>query len=371
MSYTLTRLLYAKDEVMLSLLTELLMKNDLQACLFWCGELCYSNVEKLFDFIWKLYFDFYAEYNPHLERYIQKKQLLWEKDKNIKHILIILYNMFYLNSSPTTFLLRISVEKKNKPVTLYRKSSHKKWDWLKIYPQCYHSLLKALFKKHLSNAATFLKQLLLFKTSKDVYDVLIQYYSEYILLVNKNIIEEKWLKRGWYNDFHGLLSLIVHLQTPYNKIQHPLVFKIPPQKIIQNIEDLNNEIINRHIKNEKVYRILKDFRLFTINDMIGVFLLARNSFDDLSIETNYHWEYYANNCPMWSERFIECGAKFNHKKTDIHDKGIENYDLEFDEQSFNVKNMSTCKIKNMTLENWVRTLFNVTPHIFVHGKINY
>lgn len=371
MPYTLTRLLYAKDEVMLSLLHELLLKNDVQACLFWCGELCYSHIADLYDFIWKIYFDFYAEYNPHLERYLQKKQLLWRKDQNMKHILSIVYNMFYLKSSSTTFLLRLSVEQKPSSLTLYRKSAHKKWNWLHSYPQCYHALLKALFKKHLFNAATLLQQLLLLKTAKDVYDVILPYYAQNIALVHQNIITEKWQKRGWYNDFHGLLSLIVHLQTPAYNIQHPLVFKIPSQKILENTEKFNQEILERHAKNVKVYHILKDFRLFTVQEMIGAFLLDRNSINALENEVNYHWEYYANNCPLWSKRFMDCSAEFNHKNIDLCEKGDTNYNLEFDEQAPYVKYRSTCTLKNMTFDHWHRKLFKISPQLLVSGKIVY
>tara|TARA_Y100000817_G_scaffold313251_1_gene308948 strand:+ start:53 stop:1186 length:1134 start_codon:yes stop_codon:yes gene_type:complete len=377
MPYTLTRLLYAKDEVIYSLLNELLLQENLEACFFWCGELFYSEFDHLYNIIWKIYFDFYAEFNPHLERYIQKKQILWEKEKNIKHVLLILYNMFHLKSSSTTFLLRLYVEQAHENITLYRKSNHKKWEWLHQYPTHYHSLLKALCKNHLMNAAVYLNQLMVYNHANDIYTTIIKYYREHVPLVHQNIIDAKWKNRGWYNDFHGLLSLIVHLQTPIDNISHPLVFKIPKMKDIQYIEDLNNEILKRHAAGNAIYRILQDFRLFKINNMIGVFLLKRNSLRDYKDEMNHYWEYYTNGCPLWKKRFEKCNATFDHKtllETTLvksYPRFDENYNLEYDEQSLSVKSMSTCFIKNISLENWHRKIFKIAPKIFIAGKIVY
>ena len=64
-TYTLTRFLYIKDEVELSLVTALLKKKNLQECYYWAFELYYSGFDtELFQLLWKIYFDFYYEYNP-------------------------------------------------------------------------------------------------------------------------------------------------------------------------------------------------------------------------------------------------------------------------------------------------------------------
>ena len=74
MTFTLTRLLYSHDEVKYSLINSLLEQRNISECYFWCSELYYSDTNDIFKFIWKVYFDFYAIYNPGLEKYIQKKK---------------------------------------------------------------------------------------------------------------------------------------------------------------------------------------------------------------------------------------------------------------------------------------------------------
>ena len=53
-------------------------KLDQDICYYWCSELYYSDPEDtddIFEFIWKIYFDFYAIHNPGLEKYIQKNKM--------------------------------------------------------------------------------------------------------------------------------------------------------------------------------------------------------------------------------------------------------------------------------------------------------
>ena len=69
-----TRYLYLKDEVTISLLVNILQKND--DAIFWAYELYYSGFKhELFDFIWKIYYDFFATLNPDFGAYLFKKHL--------------------------------------------------------------------------------------------------------------------------------------------------------------------------------------------------------------------------------------------------------------------------------------------------------
>ena len=59
---TFTRYLYLKDEVYLSLLVSILNKSD--DAVFWAYEIYYSGLqEELLDFIWKIYYVFFATLN--------------------------------------------------------------------------------------------------------------------------------------------------------------------------------------------------------------------------------------------------------------------------------------------------------------------
>ena len=67
----LTRYLYIKDEVKLALLISILNKSD--DAIFWAYELYYSGFKlELYEYIWKIYYDFFATLNPCFELYLNK-----------------------------------------------------------------------------------------------------------------------------------------------------------------------------------------------------------------------------------------------------------------------------------------------------------
>ncbi len=81
-----TRYLYIKDEVKLALLISILNKSD--DAIFWAYELYYSGFKmELFDYIWKIYYDFFATLNPSFEAYLNKVlKTDFEKDKIVSTI---------------------------------------------------------------------------------------------------------------------------------------------------------------------------------------------------------------------------------------------------------------------------------------------
>ena len=81
-----TRYLYIKDEVKLALLISILNKSD--DAIFWAYELYYSGFKmELFDYIWKIYYDFFATLNPSFEAYLNKVlKTDFEKDKLVSTI---------------------------------------------------------------------------------------------------------------------------------------------------------------------------------------------------------------------------------------------------------------------------------------------
>ena len=63
----LTRFLYPKDEVKISLLLALIQKKSVNECLFWASELIYSGfIDDITQLLWSIYYDFYAQHNPNL-----------------------------------------------------------------------------------------------------------------------------------------------------------------------------------------------------------------------------------------------------------------------------------------------------------------
>lgn len=367
MTLTLTRLLYAKDEVIYSLINELLTQENHEACIFWATELFYSHTENIFSLIWKIYFDFYSEYNPGLDIYIQKKQTAWKTKKDIRHILYIVHNMFYLNRSTTTFLLRMWVESENTTLVIYRKS--KRAEWLADYPVYSHSLLIALSKKHIKHASILLKELSNLYSSKTIYDIIVKYYNPSLNSADK--IEKKWNKRGWTCDFHGLLALIVHLNTPVENITRPLVFKTPSSSHLRKVEESNQHIIDRHLRCDRVYRILKENREFTIHHLVGAFQLERNAHVNFINEIYDYWEYYASGSPVWKMRIKEFGGVFRGKHLEFDespDKDFyDHYGLEPDEQSLHTQRVSNPPLRKYSIEEWHQLIFK-KPCKYISGE---
>ncbi len=82
LNVTLTRYLYEKEEVILSIITSLILKEEYKEVIFWFSEYYFSQYEEeSWKLIWKVYYDFYAVFHPKLESFIMKKYHLWKKKK--------------------------------------------------------------------------------------------------------------------------------------------------------------------------------------------------------------------------------------------------------------------------------------------------
>ena len=99
-----TRYLYIKDEVKIALLISILNKSD--DAIFWAYELYYSgNKNELIEFIWQIYYDFFATQNPTFAAYLSTK-LSKEGLKEDRLISSIVQNLLIRNYNTDIFLLR-------------------------------------------------------------------------------------------------------------------------------------------------------------------------------------------------------------------------------------------------------------------------
>jgi len=108
--FTLTRFLYIKDEVLLSLLISVLEK-DYDQSLFWASELYYSGYEKeTLEYIDAIYVTFFRSQNPKLNRIV--KYGLEKYNKGIHMAASILLN---LTSKPRKYTLQDFAAKNDDP----------------------------------------------------------------------------------------------------------------------------------------------------------------------------------------------------------------------------------------------------------------
>lgn len=377
MTFTLTRLLYSRDEVEYSLINSLLEKKNISECYFWSCELYYSDKNdenRVFELIWKIYFDFYAIYNPGLEKYIQKKEKNWNLSRELNIIIFIIYNLFQCNISSDVFLLRQYTYQKKDSLIMY-KVKGKKWNWVNDFPASYRSFVIAIHKKHIANATVILYNLVKHRDIKEIYNIIIRYYSKSVALKTPELMESTWRNRHWKDNFHSLLALMLHLETPIDKITYPLVLKQPSRKTIERLKQHNIDITGRHDNCDRVYRILSDFRTYTINEMVGVFKLNRYSVSNFKQECRKRWEYYANNSFIWRERIQRFNGEIKSKyvvfpeiakeENDFYDL----YGLELDEQSHDTQMQSVCDIDEFSIEDWHNKIFMFPSIVKLDGIV--
>ncbi len=370
----LSRLLYPIDEVYTSFVTELLVRNNIDKCFFWISELYYSK-EKVIEFMWKIYFDFYAEINPKLDSYIKKKTLSYTKTESLQDVFDIVENLFICKSTSTVFLLRQYEIMINKPLITYKKTNKAKWEWLKEYSSEYSTLLKALHKNNLICSATELRNIMKKKTSHDIYNTIVSYFSKHIVLVSSDAIEKKWKSTIWYDDYHGLLALIAHLSADPQDIKRQHVFKKTTNACVAEYILCNKDIESRHTKKDRVYSILSHHRRYKLHHGAKVFNIKKiiMSIDLKQITEN--WIFYAYDCKLWKMRIKEWGGRLNNKQKMVDfncdEKKSEFYDryyLEVDEQPKDIQNMSDDTryiegVNKIFWQTWHSKIFDNDPII--------
>ena len=127
----LTRYLYLKEAVELSLVAALLEHTSLAECYYWLDELLYSGFE-VKQLIWKIFYDFYFEYHPKLEYYIYRKTDMRP----------VVRQLFQLQASPNVFRRRMA---RDNPPTLETLANGRDvqayWDGASTYYDDNHRLL--------------------------------------------------------------------------------------------------------------------------------------------------------------------------------------------------------------------------------------
>uniref|UniRef100_A0A6C0IKD3 Uncharacterized protein n=1 Tax=viral metagenome TaxID=1070528 RepID=A0A6C0IKD3_9ZZZZ len=327
----LSRFLYCKDEVELSLVTALLKKEELEVIYYWAYELYYSGFD-IFEFMWQIYLDFYYEQHPQFEAYFKKKHDLWKLDKDMKHIAYILRNMYNLKATCTVFMMRQYTCKKDYkdmyPTIMYKLKTK---DENILYHNLYQNLLLALERRHFENICYYLR--VLWEENKTNVGLVIGQFLNII------IKEEDTL--------HYVLAVIskkIYYQAEENKPVGKHIYVVPKQEQLDHIKQLEEELI------QPIYNTLMFKRFAEIDDRIGSFTLARGQWlttEAFIKEMWFHWEYYAMGSPVWLRRLEKFGGTVNHRQkkiefaTEIGEEGF--YDLyayELDELPKEVQAMS-------------------------------
>jgi len=353
MKSMLTRYLYFKESVKHSLIFCILKKTTFNECLFWTSEYYYSGYfQELWILIWKIYYDFYAINNPKLEKYIKKMKKKWEEKHKIVYILNIMKNLYYNDKiDPIVFLVRMALETQNVPVKTYRGRPP---SLISKIDKKYKNLLMSIRNKHYKNIAYYLRR---FKTKEsELFNIISQYFT----------ISEPIYKSSYEDKLHILIGTMCHLSLE-KKVERNIHLKITN-------EELKYATKTNSINGIKLYKVLKEKRLFKIRTETGWFERP----NDIKNIQWYHWEYFCYKTPVWKERFDKYKINIDHKKytinfedDDEYENFYEKYYYEPDEQSKEVQEKSISEIPEISINDWLNNIFDKINYFRLEDKIKY
>ena len=364
-----TRYLYLKDEVKLSLLVSILKKSD--DAIFWAYELYYSGFKtELFEFIWHIYYSFFATLNPSFEAYLlNKRNELLKDDKLVSAIVQDLIirpfntDIFFLNIICKTFEIEckykdIIDELKNNMKSCMRNSSDL-YEQLMLWidTQDYRSIAQFILNdKNVKNKGNN-KNLNSLFTNEYIYGYAIDAFMSTfpgLKLAKKRLLKE--FCSGEKSDL-VLLAKIMTLFSLKEKLVKGKNFyiTISPEDIVQYETILPTDEV-------RAYRILKTACICGIDDLkhLSLFKLERDTLASPAILLdlyNNKWLYQASFSPEWFDRIRSHRGYINYvnQKVEFVDEDqqqvfFSKYGYEPDEQLTSVKEKSIMSIEKVF--NW-------------------
>lgn len=309
----LTRYLYIKDEAKYALLVSILEKKQTQS-LFFAYELYHSGFkDELLEWLWEIYYDFFAIINPTLESYIlrlclpkksdcsnssEKQPKKYKQENPIKMeelVYSFVKNLLIRRFSTDIFFLRKYIEENDLRATPLptMKCVEGKYDL-----DCV-SLAKYIYslKSPISNATMTIILYNYIKNDPAAFE------SFRVVLGTISANNRRSL----------LLSRIIRLYGLYNN--NSIITKIdrlviPPQSYLEE----NEQII--YVNSLRADSVLKEVSEYSIPNILSgwtrFFRLERTKMDDSELKQIYYrdWIYYAARSPIWRER-IEEGNLYN------------------------------------------------------------
>ena len=178
----LTRYLYDKNAVRLSLLNAIL-KKDNNRSLFWFFELYYSKLyDESVSLIYRIFCLFYLTTNFNFTKILNTNISLWRQTNDIKPLADIIYNLTLLNKdhrSTQPFIILQTINKNNNKIILYRGRKPK---WCANFPTKYLQILQSINKRHYQNIYYYSKYLI----DSELFQIIVQYFD---IVENKTVGE--------------------------------------------------------------------------------------------------------------------------------------------------------------------------------------
>ena len=346
----LSYLLYNLDEVKYSFMLSLLFQNNhtLSECLFWAYELHKSKqFEFLWNFITKIYYDFYYIKGSSFERQIDLEYNAWKKSNDFQHIAKIVKEL----------------HKQTADITMFQ-YLHTQTDAILIKEKDYTNKVKNLLNITSNNdiTATILR-----KNIKNSISYLYTQTADAVKTIYTSICKAKRnndMCLFYENQKH---RWIVKLISKLEKTKKVWIKTKLTSADIELITKFSTPV-------DYVYKTLKEKRLYEINPLVGGFKLARfkDETDVVKVwETNnytfndvdkyisaylHNWEFYARTTPFWEKVFKTYQVTFVKKKAkfptiDLMESFYDVYGFEPDEQSTETQMKSIRPIEKQSISD--------------------
>ena len=335
--FVLTRLLYVKDEVKISLLMSILQKKK-EDSLFWAYELYYSGFEEeVFEFIWTIYFDFFATLNPLFELYISKKEKEWiqccKEEKSDIIIGLLIENLLIRSFNTDIFMLsRQNNNNNNNNNEIMKDKMNEKMVMEWITSNNYQEIAQYIFspRQNIKETESMIRQV--FKKINDQFKI-----KKLQLFKNQDIMKKQLLSRilGYYSQSNQTKKKQFYMMIDESKIE--------PFKLTQ-------------VCSIKPYRILTQCCTKGTNDhgYLSLFAstLSRNQLQDIKSVYHNDWLYYASFSPLWLHRIQQYNGVQNEETKQIvfpneeqEEEFYNHWNYEPDEQSLELKQKTIPEIK--------------------------
>lgn len=326
----LTRYLYYKKEVILSLILDILERKH--TAIYWACELFNSGFHiELFEILWKIYYNFFASLNPSYEAYLFKKQIqvIEKKETCEKHIATIVNDFLIRPYNVDVFLLKSFNESfENNVISIQLQEWVQKNDYISI---SFYILNNKYKEKNLqiyidfldifSNTVTFSKSMLI-KNYKQIISKNIEVCQNTVLLAKIMALFQKKNCKTTEKKKYSLIdeSDIAHLKNNMRS-------DIRPWKIL------------------RFARIAKETNCdfgWRISDK------TKSKIKEIMHCDNNKWLYHASFSPIWYNRIKEYRGVVNHMSMRVEFVDEENedtfrqhFDYEPDEQPYNLFGFET------------------------------
>ena len=348
----------------------LLQHTHYDEILFWLSEYIHSGYT---DHIWclidKIFFDFYILDNPDFYKYIVKKRNMYYKKQNIKYILDIFKNLYYLKHSYYLFEFRLSFQHEGFTKKTIR---GRRPGWITHFKEENREMLLNISKLRSDNVVVLYNNYNNYKSLYHDLCIYIKEHSKHIPTKDTTFVEHmitifsKYKREALYKQLCMVIIYKLSIIPPtINKTDKKHLFIKSSKKELTLFHAYHKE----QIKNKYNWMFIRTACIHGVTPLVHVFNHSRKG-KEYWKQIWYSWEYYAYSSPLWKKRIDENGGKLNHTKNcvvfkddDLQENFYETYGLEPDEQDKVTQDKFICEYEAIPITTLFTKIWKHTSHV--------